>query len=108
MNWSWASCASQQELTRSWHRSEKAWSDFTKALAKLDQHLDGKTYLVNDTISLADIAVVATLLYPFKLVVDGEFMRPFVNVVRWFQECLSKEEFKAVLGEVELFKGSSA
>lgn len=82
----------------------KSKGDVAKALSVLNDHLLDKTYLVGDSITLADICVVSTLLYPFKLVCDKSFLKPYGNVVRWFSTCVNQTEFKAVVGEVVMCK----
>jgi elongation factor 1-gamma len=78
------------------------------ALQILQEYLMDKTYLVNDQITLADIVLAATLLYPFKLVCDKAFLKPYGNVVRWFQTCVNQPEFSAVVGKVDMCKKSLA
>lgn len=56
-------------------------------------------------ISLADIVVVCTLLYPFQLVCDPEYLRPYSHVVQWFQNCVQQVEFVRVVGDIKLFNG---
>jgi elongation factor 1-gamma len=86
---------------------EKAKADLAKALATLNTHLanNNKTFLVSDdSITLADITVASALVYPFKLVCDPEFLKPFDHVMRWFNDCVGQEEFKAVIGNVAFCK----
>lgn len=83
---------------------EKAKKDLAAGLGLLQEHLKDKTYLVGDEITLADIVVVSTLLYPFKLVCDKEYLKHFDNVTRWFQTCVEQPEFQAVLGKVTMCK----
>jgi len=83
---------------------EKAKNDLTKGLTILNDHLLDKTYLVNDQITLADIVVASTLLYPMKLVCDKGYLKPFGNVVRWFQTCVNQPQFVSVLGKVNMCK----
>jgi elongation factor 1-gamma len=83
---------------------EKAKADLAKALTTLNNHLEGKKYLVNDKVTLADITIASALVYPFKLVCDEEYRKPFGNVLRWFNDCVSADEFKAVIGSVTLCK----
>lgn len=83
---------------------EKAKSDLAEALKTIDTHLEGKSYLVKDQITLADITLASTLIYPMKLVCDSEFFKPFGNVEKWFKSCVSQSEFKAVIGEVTMCK----
>jgi elongation factor 1-gamma len=77
-------------------------------LAILEAQLKGKNYLVNDSITLADIVLVSTLLYPFKLVCDKSYLKPYGSVVAWFQNCVSQPEFARVVGKVELCKKALA
>lgn len=74
------------------------------ALAKLNAHLSEHKFLAATTakISLADIVVASTLLYPFKLVCDPNYLKPYPHVVRWFQACVSEPEFQQVVGTVTL------
>eukprot|EP00978_Attheya_sp_CCMP212_P019755 scaffold55662_cov53-Attheya_sp.AAC.4 len=83
---------------------EKSKADLAAALAIINDHLLDKTYLVGDQITLADICVVSALLYPMKLVCDKAYLKPFGNVVRWFQTCVNQPEFKAVVGSVTMCK----
>ena len=78
------------------------------ALTILNNHLQTRTYLVGEQITLADICVVSALVYPMKLVCDKNYLKPFGNVVRWFSTCVNQPQFKAVLGEVVLCKSELA
>ena len=80
----------------------KAKADFARALAVLEAHLSDKTYLVGHQITLADIAIVCTLLYPFKFTADAAYRAPFPNVMRWFTTCVNQPQFDAVIGSVVL------
>ena len=82
--------------------------DLGSALQKVDGSLKDKTYLVGNAITLADIILACTLLYPFKLVCDkSRFLKPYPNVVRWYEHCVSQSEFQAVVGKVEICETSS-
>jgi elongation factor 1-gamma len=86
-------------------RTAKATADMKAALQVLQDHLAGnKNYLVNDQLTLADIVLVSTLVYPFKLACDETFLEPYGNVVRWFTTCIQRSEFQTVLGPVEICK----
>ena len=82
----------------------KAKKDLAAALAILDKQLSEKKYLVGDSITLADIVVASALVYPFKLVCDSKYLKPYGNVVRWFTGCVGQAEFKAVIGDVVMCK----
>lgn len=82
----------------------KAKNDMASALKILNQYLSTKTFLVGDSITLADIVVACTLVYPFKLVADEEFVKPYANVMKWFNTCVTQNEFARVIGQVQLCK----
>ena len=83
---------------------DKSKKDLAAGLKVLDNQLKGKKYLVGERITLADIVVASTLLYPFKLVCDKAYLKPFNNVSRWFQACVDEPEFKQVVGQVAMCK----
>ncbi len=82
----------------------KAKADLAKALSVLDTYLADKTYLVGETVTLADITIVSALIYPFKFVADGNYRKPFGNVMRWFDTCVHQPQFQTVVGDVVLAK----
>jgi len=81
---------------------DQAKRDFARALNVLEAHLSDKTYLVGQQITLAEITVVTTLVYPFKFVADAAYRAAFPNVGRWFNTCVNQAEFQAVIGSVAL------
>jgi len=80
----------------------RAKADLSKALKVIDDHLRDSTYLVGHKITLADIAVVAALVYPFKFVADPDYRSSFPNVIRWFSTCVNQKKIMAVIGKVDL------
>eukprot|EP01034_Spumella_vulgaris_P026549 gene26549-33147_t len=80
--------------------TEKAKADLAKALKVLDNHLADKTYLVGHKITLADITIASTLVYPFKFVADARYRSAFPNVIRWFTTLVNQPAFEAVVGTV--------
>lgn len=82
--------------------ASKAKTDFARALAVLEAHLVDKTYLVGNKITLADITVATTLVYPFKFVADASYRSAFPNTMRWFDTCVNQPQFEAVIGSVVL------
>jgi len=82
--------------------AEAAKAKLHKVLATLDGYLLSRTFLVGETISLADIVVAVQLVPLFRLVFDLQFRQPFTNVVRWFLTCVNQPQFKSVMGEVKL------
>jgi elongation factor 1-gamma len=82
--------------------TSRAKADFARALNVLENHLADKTFLVGHKITLADITVVSTLVYPFKFVADASYRAAFPNVMRWFDTCVNQPEFENVIGKVVL------
>lgn len=80
----------------------KAKADVATALKVLEDHLADKTYLVGHKITLADIVIASTLVYPFKFVADAAYRAQFPNVVRWFTTLVNQPQFEAVVGTVVL------
>jgi elongation factor 1-gamma len=84
--------------------TEKAKQDVQKALNVLNQHLLSHTYLVGESITIADIALALTLLRGYTTLFDTKFRKPYQNVNRWFTTCVSQPEWHAYIGTVELAK----
>lgn len=84
------------------HIADRAKSDFTKGMKVLELHLKRHSMIVGIKLTLADIAIVCALLYPFKYVADEKYRRDFPHVMKWFDKCVKMPEFVEVLGDVEL------
>lgn len=82
--------------------TDKAIEDVKRVLGVLDQVLADKTYLVGESVTMADINVALGLLNLFKLVLDPATRSKYVNVTRWFVTMINQPNFLAVLGEVKL------
>ena len=82
--------------------TEKAKASAKRFLAALNQHLLRKTFLVGESVTLADITVVCHLIHLYTMVFDTTFRSEFVNANRWFITCINQPQFKEVLGEVKL------
>ncbi|XP_012696727.2 elongation factor 1-gamma [Clupea harengus] len=82
--------------------TEQAKEEMKRALAYLNQHLNTRTFLVGERVSLADITVACSLLWAYKQVLEPAFRQAYPNVNRWFVTCINQPQFKTVLGEVKL------
>jgi len=80
--------------------TNKAKADIRNVLDILNKHLEDKTFLVGERLTLADITVASSLLPLYTTVLDPGFRKPFVNVFRWFNTCINQPQFKEVVGEV--------
>merc|ERR1712179_240234 len=67
-----------------------------------NDHLLTRTYLVGESVTLADIAVACTLLNLYKQVIDPNFRKPFMNDTRWFTTVINQPNAKGVFGAVAL------
>lgn len=92
----------QGVIPNNFQATKKAQEDVKKVLSVLDNHLVTRTYLVGNSVSLADVVVATTLLQLYQLVLDPAFRKEFVNTNRWFVTIVNQPEVKAVLGDVHL------
>jgi elongation factor 1-gamma len=77
---------------------DKARDDLQKSLAVLEAHLVDKTYVVGHKVTLADIALVCALLFPFKFASESSYHSVYPNVERWFTTCANQLQFEKVIG----------
>jgi len=77
--------------------SEKAKEEIKACLNILNKHLETKTYLVGERISLADISVCCNLLHLYKWVLEPSFRQPYTNVNRWFTTMINQPNVKSVI-----------
>jgi glutathione S-transferase len=69
-------------------------------------------YLLGSYLTLADIVIVATLIYPFQMAFNKDYFEQspreqqqgcsLKEVAEWFERCVQRPEFQAVLGTVEI------
>ncbi|CAK4070449.1 unnamed protein product [Aphanomyces euteiches] len=81
---------------------KKALEDVKKVFQVLENHLLLRTYFVGEQITLADIAIFSSLIYPFKFALDKDFRKPYSSLVRWFTTVAAQPEFIAVVGDAPL------
>lgn len=81
---------------------EAAVESLRRALGVLNKILITQTYLVGESITLADISVACALIQPYKMVFDKEFRKDYKNVNRWFLTAVNQKHFKAVIGDIAL------
>lgn len=77
--------------------NERAKQDIAAALSRLQSTLVNKTFLVGERITLADIAVFASLAQLFQFVADPEYRKPYFAVNRWFNTILNQKQTQAVV-----------
>jgi elongation factor 1-beta len=99
LSWIWSH---QGKIENQPEIEKNASNDISNVLAALDSHLQGKTYLVGDQITLADIIVASSLLDGYRTVLDGKIQKAFKNTLQWFKNVVSQGPVTAVLGDVIL------
>jgi len=80
----------------------KAKADVRRSLETLNKHLQTRTFLVGDRLSLADIVVACGLHRLYTLVLDNGFRKSFQNTNRWFVTVVNQPNFLAVAGNTVL------
>ncbi len=78
----------------------QATRDCLAALGRLDAHLLDHMYLVNDVLSVADVAVACACINLFKLCLTQTQRDALKNVTRWFYTCVNQPQFRKVVGVV--------
>lgn len=81
---------------------QKATKETKEALKVLEAHLLSRSFVVGNAVTLADIVMVSTLVYPMKMVFDYNFRKAFPCVTRWFMTCVAMEPFVNVVGDLLL------
>ena len=60
----------------------------------------GRSYLVGNELSLADIHLVCALYMPYKMLFDETYREKFSNVTNYFARVTSLPEFAKVMGPI--------
>uniref|UniRef100_A0A7N9ASZ1 Valine--tRNA ligase n=1 Tax=Mastacembelus armatus TaxID=205130 RepID=A0A7N9ASZ1_9TELE len=76
-------------------------AELMRILKVLNQALEPRTFLVGESITLADVAVATAVLLPFKYV-SMLCHTVLTNVTRWFTTCINQPQFVKVLGKITL------
>lgn len=78
---------------------EKAKQHIDRALSILNKVLATRTFLVGNTITLADIVCVCNLVALFRYVLDRKKRAQFPHVTRWFATCLVQPHFSSTVSQ---------
>ena len=75
----------------------KAAQDISKSLATLENHLSSRTFLVNETVTVADISLACTVC----AISDRHLFHKsaYPSVFRWLMTCFHHPKLKPVLGD---------
>jgi len=75
----------------------RAQTEVQRLLKVLDDHLLTRTYLVGESVTLADITVFSTTIDLVKNLLDAEARKPYVNFSRWFDTILNQQKVKEAM-----------
>ena len=70
---------------------EEALVDLRRYAAVLNQHLEGKTYVIGNTLTLADLTLASTLMYAKQVDVP---LAEFPQIQSWFSRIAELEAWK--------------
>jgi elongation factor 1-gamma len=72
-----------------------------RALGALETHLASNTYLVGDSVTLADIVMSCNLYLGFTQIMTKSFTSEFPHVERYFWTMVNQPNIKNVMGDVK-------
>jgi elongation factor 1-gamma len=73
-----------------------------KTFAVLDKVLEGRTFLVGNSVTLADVVMVCNLYQGMKNLFDANFRKPFPSLCRYYATVANQPQVVKVLGEFAL------
>lgn len=79
--------------------------EISRHLDALNKILLTRTYLVGESVTLADVAVACVLLPAYQHAFDASTRSKSANVLRWFSTVTQQPNVKSVIGDVKLFAG---
>lgn len=82
--------------------TNRAKGDIRNLLKFLNSHLELRTFIVGERVTLADIVIACSLVPLYTKVFDDSFRKGFVNVNRWFVNMVNQPNFLKVQQEVTL------
>merc|ERR1719391_709287 len=85
---------------------KKAKNDVEVNMGILNTHLQTRTYMVGERLTIADIALASALVEPFRRVFDPEARAKFPHVTRWFTTLINQDFWKKVQGDVKFCEKS--
>jgi elongation factor 1-gamma len=80
---------------------ETAIASLKRSLGALNTHLASKTFVVGDSVTLADIVLTCNLYHGFARILTKSFTSEFPHVERYFWTMVHQPNFKKVMGDVQ-------
>jgi len=85
---------------------ESNFEGLKKLLRIIDDRVKQNKFLVGDSVSIADIAVVTSLTFLFRYFFDEKFRKPFPNLTKYYETIANEENFKKIQGRPFLIKNA--
>lgn len=80
---------------------EAAISALKRGLGALNTYLSSKTFLVGDSVTLADIIMTCNLVLGFTRILTKSFTSEFPHVERYFWTMVNQPNFRKILGDAK-------
>jgi elongation factor 1-gamma len=80
---------------------EAALSALKRSFEALNTHLAHNTYLVGESVTLADIITIANLYLGFAKILVKSFTSEFPHVERYFWTLINQPNFRKIFGQVK-------
>lgn len=78
-----------------------AVKELKEQIKSLNVHLQGKTHLVANRVTVADIAIAMMLIPLYQTTLDGGFRKAMPNVTNWIESLIKLPQFVSRLGNVK-------
>jgi elongation factor 1-gamma len=78
-----------------------AVKELKEQIKSLNVHLQGKTHLVANRVTVADIAIAMMLIPLYQTTLDGGFRKAMPNVTNWLESLIKLPQFVSRLGNVK-------
>ena len=85
-----------------------ALASLDRAVSTLETHLQGKEYLAEGRLSLADISVASALVWGFSMLIDAEWRAKFPTVLAWYERVTETAGVKEAFGEKKFIEKRKA
>ncbi|KAJ1725731.1 Elongation factor 1-gamma, partial [Coemansia erecta] len=81
---------------------QQAEQQLVRFLGVLNALLVGRTFLVGERLTIADVFVACNLLLVYRTYLEEADRKQYRNLTRYFKTMVAQPAFKAVIGDVEL------
>ena len=76
--------------------------DVRMQVLAINKHLAGKSFLVGDSVTMADIFLAGALSFAFQTFLDGGFQKGIKNLITWFEKVCKMEAFQTGFGNIRM------